>query len=189
MVFTMAYRDAERLRAARRSLRTVTLAGAPLHVQRAIAAVRLAATLVATFALWLPWHVVYPTAGWQFCWAPDCHPSAPSSTAGPSTTCTGWSHAHPIVLLVFAAFIVCALVRVRRPRIAGALGLSLVEIAALGGAFYALFDLAHMFDRVEHLRGERVFDGALAIVALTMLAEVIATPVLYLWARARLPRD
>lgn len=188
----MAYRDAEKLRAPRRSLLKVSLAGAPLHLQQALGVARIAATLVATFALWLPWHVVHPTSGWEgaFCWAPDCHPSGASSTSlGPATTCTGWSHAHPIVLVAFAALGGLALLRLRRPRLGRALVMSLAELAALGGAFYALFDLKHLFDKVEYLRGQRVFDGAVALVALTVIVDLVATPALYVWARTRLPHE
>jgi hypothetical protein len=191
------YRDAPASKGARRPLSRVHLAGLPRHVHRALASMRIVALLVASVAFFLPWHVVHPLSngswGDAFCWAPDCHngPPAPPSppTYGPQYTCTGWSHANtalPMVLL--ALLIVMALVPFRRPKFGVAVALAFTSIAVLVGLAFALFDLKHMFDHVEVLAAERVFGRAMGFVALMIVADVVVTPVLYLWARARLLR-
>jgi hypothetical protein len=197
---TPTYRETKPSKGKRRPLAEVHLAGPPRHVHRALAGARIAVVLTAIVAFFMPWHVVHPLSngswGDAFCWGPDCHPTPPATPApptpptyGPAYTCTGWSHANtvlPLVLLV--VLLIVALVPFRRPRFGLAFVLAIVDVLILFGFAYALFDLKHMFDHVDVLVGERVFQSTMGIVAMFVAADVFVTPILYVWGRSRLLR-
>jgi hypothetical protein len=188
------YREAPSRRGQRPALSEVHLAGAPRHVHRALAGVRFAALLVALVCFFLPFHVVHPLShgrwGDRFCWAPDCPaevepPQAPP-TDGPVYTCTGWSEARTLLPLgLLGALLLVALVPFRRPKFDVAFLLAVLDVLVLVVLAYALLDRRHHFDHVEPLVGERVFHRAMGWVVLLVAADVLVTPVLYVWARAR----
>jgi hypothetical protein len=192
------YRETKPSKGARRPLAEVHLAGPPRHVHRALAGARIVTVLVAIVTFFMPWHVVHPLSngswGDAFCWAPDCHPSPPTTPPpppayGPAYACTGWSHANTVLpLALLVVLVVVALVPFRRPRFGLAFLLAIVDVLLLFGLGYALFDLKHMFDHVDVLIGERVFQRTLGTIALFVAADVFVTPILYLWARTRLLR-
>lgn len=194
MTYRDAYRDAEATTPERRPLSTVTLVGSPRTIQRIAAVLRLlfAVTLVA--ALFQPYHEVRRSSGWgdAFCWGPDCHPGAPPSppsppTYGPPTTCSGWAHANAGTTVAAIVLLLSAVVRLRRLRVGHALALTVLDLATLVGLFYSIFDLAHMFDHVRPLVGEKLFGTSFVSMAFLVLFDLVSTPLLYLWARARLP--
>ena len=195
---TRTYRDAAPRKGKRRPLSDVHLAGAPRHVHRALASVRIAALLVAVVCFFLPFHVVHPLSqgswGDAFCWGPDCpSPPLPNDTPpppptyGPAYTCTGWSHANtalPLVLLV--VLLLVALVPFRRPRFGVAFLLAIFDVVIMVLLAYSLFDLKHLFDHVEPLIGERMFHRVMSVVVVLVAGDVLVTPVLFLWGRSRL---
>lgn len=189
---TTTYRNAQS-RGRKRPLHHVVLAAGPLIAQRASAGVRVFAALVGVVALFLPWHVVRASdaGSWgALCWGPDCHPSPPSPpTYGPPITCTGFTHgsgAAKLALLV-ATGALSLLVILRRPRLAPAMLIVALEVATAIALFYAFFDLAHLFDHVETRVGEVLFGVAWIVLLSTAALELVATPLLHVWARARLP--
>lgn len=172
--------------AQRRPLRAVVLAGPPRTLARSVAGLRAAAAAGAGASLVLPWHDVRTTGGGGFCWAPDCHGT---STLGAPTTCPSSAHVNPVAApLVLLALVLAAAARWRTPRLLAAIGLGLLELGLLAGLFYAWFDLKHLFDRVTPRWGERLFVGGFLAMLATVALELVAAPLLYLWARARLPR-
>ena len=175
MSATTTYRDANATKGRRRPLSQVHLAGPPRLLHQALASLRISALGMAIVAFFLPWHVVHPLTA----------PSRPLD--GPGYTCSGWSHANttlPLVLLL--VLIAISLVPFRRPRFGLAFLLGLTSVATVFGLAYALFDLKHLLDHVEPMVGERIFQRAMTALALLVAADVLATPFLYFWARARL---
>jgi hypothetical protein len=87
-----------------------------------------------------------------------------------------------VPLLWVGAF---SLVSVRRPRLVAALA----SLAAIIGAIVAmvvaeLYSL-RLFDSDRELAAGRAFDYAVLVIALTLVVELLATPILYLVARRR----
>ena len=197
MALTPTYRETTtRPARRRRPLLDVHLTGLPRHVQRAIASVRIVAALVAAVAFFLPWHVVHPLEGGlgeAFCWAPDCPrpPSPPPPpTYGSAYTHTGWEHSTSVLpLVVLAVLVGLSLVPFfRRPRMLAALGLAGGCLVAMVTLFFTHFDFQHLFDETQTLFGERLYDRAGAVITWSVAADLVTAPLLYLWARARLPR-
>lgn len=178
------YRHPGDRRPLRRRVGDVVLAGPPHAVSLLFAATRALGAVVAGLALFLPWHDVRTTNGGGFCWAPDCHGTA---TLGPPSTCAAFVHVHPLAIPILVGLSLAAAARHRRPRLWAALGLSFGELSGLVGILYASFDLKHLFDHVTPRWGQNLFQTAFLAMVASVLLELLATPILYLWARARLP--
>lgn len=160
-------------------------------MHRVIALGRASAALVAMVAMFLPWHVVR-AASWTgtFCWGPDCRATPGAAPSyGPPTTCTGLAHGYPAAaLLVLMLLAASALVSFRRLRLVAAVGVAVASALLVISLFYAVFDLAHLFDQVETRYGGTIFAVASATLALATAIDLVVTPLLYVWSRARLPR-
>lgn len=152
------------------------LAGALLRVQRSLAGARGAFAALAAGAYFLVWHLVHRTNagdGLGCLFTPDCHPGSvamPIHDTGESFVCTGYLHfngslAVPVLAVALA---VTALLGLLRPRLWVALLLEVVGLALCIGIGYALLDiLSHMFDRVEKLWGERLFNACFLLLVLS----------------------
>lgn len=193
MTSDVSYRQAVAVEGTRRALRRVRLAGAPLFMQRALGVVRVAAASTAAAALFAPWHEVSdPVGGAVSCQrgAEGLEEAARLATSyHPPFICTGHSHlgsVRPIALLAVIIALSCVLYR--RRGVSVAMAIAAAQVSLLVALFYDVFNLKHLFAIVEPLPGEAVFHGAGMLLAVVIAAEFIATPILYLWARAKLPR-
>lgn len=186
----VTYRDVESPRPPSRSIFRVCLAGPPRDAQRIIAFARILAAVVALFAFFAPWHVVHSLQGGgdASCWASACKADATAFAYDLGYTCNGWSHSNTILPIVaLATLLGFSFVPFRRPRMSLAFGVSLAAVVACIALAYALFDFEHVFDRVEvALLGKRVFDGAMRVVMVSIVVDILTTPLLYAWARKRL---
>ncbi len=178
------YRHPGDRRRLRRPLGEVVLAGPPRVVALGLAALRGGASILATLALFLPWHDVRTTGSGGLCWAPDCKGTP---NLGPSSTCPSWVHVNPVAGLLLVGLVVAALARWQRPRVSRALGLCALELVVLVAVFFLSFDLKHMFDIVTARSGQILFQSALFLTTVDVVLDLVSTPLLYLWARARLP--
>jgi hypothetical protein len=149
--------------------------GAPRRFQVGLALARSGLAAIAAGAYFLGWHVVHKTnagEGLGCIFSPDCHPgpSEPIHDTGESFVCTGYQHYHgsvivPALAVALAAVALSGLLRFK-------LRLTLLfEVVGLGicaGVVYGLFEiLTHMFDRVEPLWGERIFNVAFLLIVLS----------------------
>ena len=149
---------------------------APMRrVQVGLVAARVALAAVAAGAYFLPWHVVHQTSageGLGCLFAADCHPgpSGPVHDTGESLVCTGYSHHHGsvVVPLLAVALAGVALAGLRRSRLSVTLLLEGLGLGLCAGVLCGLFEiLVHMFERVEPLWGERVFNVAFLLLGLS----------------------
>ncbi|MEP7126788.1 MAG: hypothetical protein ABJE95_38010, partial [Byssovorax sp.] len=159
---------------------------------------RAGVALVAAGAYFLDWHVVHATSageGLGCLFSPDCHPgpSEPVHDTGQSFVCTGYLHYHGsvVVPLLAVALAGVALVGLRRSRLSLALLFEAVGLGLCGGMVYGLFEIfTHMFDRIEPLRGEKLFNVALLVLVLSYVLGPAAQCLLVARSRraAALPR-
>lgn len=145
------------------------------RVQIWLAGARAALAVVVAGAYFLGWHVVHKTNagdGIGCIFSADCHPgpSGPIHDTGESFVCTGYMHYHEsvIVPLLAAALAAVALAGIRRWKLSFVLLFEVAGLGICGGVVYAMFEiLTHMFDRLEPLRGETVFNVAFMLLVLS----------------------
>jgi hypothetical protein len=145
------------------------------RVQKGIAVARAVVAIVVAGAYFLAWHVVHKTnagEGIGCLFSPDCHPgpSQPIHDTGESFVCTGDLHYHGSVLVPVLAFALAAvaLSGLRRSKLALTLLFEVVGLGLCAGVVYALFEIfTHMFDRIEPLWGEKVFNVGLLLLVLS----------------------
>jgi hypothetical protein len=153
------------------------LEGSLRRAQVWLAGARAALAVVVAGTYFLAWHVVHRTSagdGIGCMFSPDCHPgpSEPIHDTGESFVCTGYAHYHGsvVVPLLAVALIGVALVGLRRSRLWATLLLEGAGLALCGGMLFGLFEiLAHLFDRVETLSGERVFNVSYCLLVLSFV--------------------
>jgi hypothetical protein len=149
--------------------------GSARRAQLWLAGGRAALALLTAGAYFLSWHVVHATSageGIACLFSPDCHPgpSEPAHDTGASFVCTGYSHHHGAVVvpLLAVALAAVALLGLRRSRLSLTLLLEVAGLGLCGGIVYGLFEMfEHMFDRIEPLWGERLFNVGLLLLVLS----------------------
>jgi hypothetical protein len=149
--------------------------GAQRRIQIWIAGGRALLALLAAGAYFLAWHVVHKTSageGLGCLFNPDCHPgpSEPVHDTGESFVCTGYLHHHGsvVVPLLAVALAAVALLGLRRVKLGWTLLLEVAGLGLCGGIVYGLFEIfEHMFDRIELLWGEKLFNVALLLIVLS----------------------
>lgn len=149
--------------------------GAQRRIQIGLAIGRSALALLAAGAYFLAWHVVHVTSagdGLGCLFSADCHPgpSEPVHDTGASFVCTGYQHYHGsvVVPVLAVALSAAALLGLRRLRLSLTLLLEVAGLGLCGAMVYGLFiDFEHLFDRLEPLRGEKLFNVALLLLVLS----------------------
>ncbi len=148
-----------------------------------------AGAAIALVTYFLPHHTVYDTGfgealGCLF--LPDCHATPSPGPRGPGVTHSGYAHSGILVPVLLLCVLVTALAALSRRRLWASVGTSVVALVLAGGTAVALFDLAHMFDKVVSRWAETVFGLAMLALLGATLVVAIATPFLYIAARRRL---
>ena len=172
-------------------LRDVPLVGRALTLHRGDAVVRIVCAVVMVVSLFLPWHVVHQTTAMDlsgfFCaMTPDCHPGPPEPVhdTGVTRTCTGLTHSGGAILGFALALGVLSAVPLVRRRLFVSVACTVVSgLLAVLLAAQATMDMTHLFDRVEVLIGQRVFETAAVVCALSSLVGVVTQPFAYRWSR------
>ena len=158
------------------SLFAVHLVGRARTAHRAQAVIRIALSLAAMVAYFLPWHAVHMVGT-----------ELDGLKKRPTFTCSGWSHVATELPVAALLGTIPAWLAFRWPKLSAALFLPSMTLGALLAIRYAIDSELHRFDSgVVVLDPQRVFDGLWLALVVASLVDLALVPLLFAFTRGRL---